>query len=113
MREPATPFSVFSADIDRFYYGILASGSTAGIRSIRFCMRSSGPCPTHHILLLLFIILNSVAGAGAEAPPQRVLVNGTAQMKCDIATSMTNDKALLVVWYKNNLPIYRYVAIEN
>lgn len=48
------------------------------------------------------------AGAtSGDAPTQRVLVNGTAQMKCDITTSKMNDKALLVVWYKNNLPVYR------
>lgn len=81
---------------------------------LRLFVSACGIAHTHnsidqHIIfsLLLFIILDSVAGTGGEVPPQRVLVNGTAQMKCDIATSMTNDKALLVVWYKNNLPIYR------
>lgn len=56
------------------------------------------------------IRFNLITGTSSEAPTQRVLVNGTAQMKCDIATSMTIDKALLVVWYKNNLPIYRWVC---
>lgn len=39
----------------------------------------------------------------------RVLVNTTAQLKCDVSTNAPNDKALLVVWYKDNLPIYRWV----
>lgn len=38
---------------------------------------------------------------------QRVLVNGSAQIKCDVSSNIPNDQVLLVVWYKNNLPIYR------
>lgn len=68
------------------------------------CWFSPRPFRIHY---LMPCILHLIAGTGGETPSQRVLVNGTAQMKCDIATSMINDKALLVVWYKNNLPIYR------
>ena len=38
-----------------------------------------------------------------------VLVNGSAQIKCDVSSNLPNDQVLLVVWYKNNLPIYRWV----
>ncbi|KMZ04319.1 irregular chiasm C-roughest protein [Drosophila simulans] len=38
----------------------------------------------------------------------RVLVNSSAQIKCDVGSSQADDKVLLVVWYKNNLPIYSY-----
>ncbi|XP_068157245.1 uncharacterized protein side-VI [Drosophila tropicalis] len=38
----------------------------------------------------------------------RVLINGSAQIKCDVGSSLPDDKVLLVVWYKNNLPIYSY-----
>ncbi|XP_030374861.1 uncharacterized protein LOC115624348 [Scaptodrosophila lebanonensis] len=38
----------------------------------------------------------------------RVLVNSSAQIKCDVGSSLPDDKVLLVVWYKNNLPIYSY-----
>ncbi|XP_054746444.1 hemicentin-1 [Anastrepha obliqua] len=38
----------------------------------------------------------------------RVLVNTSAQIKCDVGSSLPDDKVLLVVWYKNNLPIYSY-----
>lgn len=100
--EAAKLFSVFSADVDRVYYCILATCSAA-----RTYPMPNSIDQQYSILFLFIIIVNSVAGTGSEAPPQRVLVNGTAQMKCDIATSMTTDKALLVVWYKNNLPIYR------
>lgn len=37
----------------------------------------------------------------------RVLVNGVAEIKCDVSSNIDNDQVLLVVWYKNNLPIYR------
>lgn len=37
----------------------------------------------------------------------RVLVNSSAEIKCDVGSSLPDDKVLLVVWYKNNLPIYR------
>jgi hypothetical protein len=39
----------------------------------------------------------------------RVLVNGVAEIKCDVSSNIDNDQVLLVVWYKNNLPIYRWV----
>ncbi|XP_055849963.1 hemicentin-1 isoform X2 [Episyrphus balteatus] len=38
----------------------------------------------------------------------RVLVNSSAQIKCDVGSSLPDDKVLLVVWYKNNLPIYSF-----
>ncbi|EDW38366.1 GL12551 [Drosophila persimilis] len=38
----------------------------------------------------------------------RVLVNSSAEIKCDVGSSLPDDKVLLVVWYKNNLPIYSY-----
>lgn len=41
----------------------------------------------------------------------RVLVNSSAQIKCDVGSSQADDKVLLVVWYKNNLPIYRWVNL--
>lgn len=37
----------------------------------------------------------------------KVLVNGTAKIRCDVSSNSPNDQVLLVVWYKNNLPIYR------
>ncbi|XP_026479796.1 synaptogenesis protein syg-2 [Ctenocephalides felis] len=36
------------------------------------------------------------------------VLNGSAQLPCDTQTSLANDTALLVVWYKNDLPIYSY-----
>ncbi|XP_055603290.1 hemicentin-1 isoform X2 [Uranotaenia lowii] len=39
---------------------------------------------------------------------ERVLVNDTAQIKCDVSSNLPNDRILLVVWYKDNLPIYSY-----
>lgn len=38
---------------------------------------------------------------------ERVLVNDTAQIKCDVSSNLPNDRILLVVWYKDNVPIYR------
>lgn len=43
----------------------------------------------------------------ADGEILRVLVNTSAQIKCDVGSSLPDDKVLLVVWYKNNLPIYR------
>uniref|UniRef100_A0A182II24 Ig-like domain-containing protein n=1 Tax=Anopheles arabiensis TaxID=7173 RepID=A0A182II24_ANOAR len=39
---------------------------------------------------------------------EKVLVNETAQIKCDVSSNLTNDRILLVVWYKDNVPIYSY-----
>ncbi|XP_055634934.1 hemicentin-1 isoform X2 [Toxorhynchites rutilus septentrionalis] len=39
---------------------------------------------------------------------ERVLVNDTAQIKCDVSSNLPNDRILLVVWYKGNVPIYSY-----
>lgn len=41
----------------------------------------------------------------------RVLVNGLAEIKCDVSSNIESDQVLLVVWYKNNLPIYRWALI--
>lgn len=38
---------------------------------------------------------------------EKVLVNGVAEIKCDVSSNIDGDQVLLVVWYKNNLPIYR------
>ncbi|XP_055604969.1 hemicentin-2-like [Uranotaenia lowii] len=48
--------------------------------------------------------------ASKEVPVhvERVLVNDTAQIKCDVSSNLPNDRILLVVWYKDNLPIYSY-----
>jgi hypothetical protein len=43
----------------------------------------------------------------ADENVERVLVNGVAEIKCDVSSNIDNDQVLLVVWYKNNLPIYR------
>lgn len=43
----------------------------------------------------------------ADGEIHRVLVNGSAQIKCDVSSNIPDDQVLLVVWYKDNLPIYR------
>ncbi|XP_035783692.1 hemicentin-1-like [Anopheles albimanus] len=49
-------------------------------------------------------------GFKADAPThvEKVLVNETAQIKCDVSSNLTNDRILLVVWYKDNVPIYSF-----
>ncbi|XP_041761361.1 hemicentin-1 isoform X1 [Anopheles merus] len=49
-------------------------------------------------------------GFKADVPThlEKVLVNETAQIKCDVSSNLTNDRILLVVWYKDNVPIYSY-----
>ncbi|XP_055377463.1 uncharacterized protein LOC129609527 isoform X2 [Condylostylus longicornis] len=47
-------------------------------------------------------------GYKPEGETLLVLVNGSAQIKCDVSSNLPNDQVLLVVWYKNNLPIYSY-----
>lgn len=42
---------------------------------------------------------------------EKVLVNGVAEIKCDVSSNIDGDQVLLVVWYKNNLPIYRWEYI--
>lgn len=43
----------------------------------------------------------------ADENVEKVLVNGVAEIKCDVSSNIDGDQVLLVVWYKNNLPIYR------
>ncbi|XP_049286436.1 hemicentin-1 isoform X1 [Anopheles funestus] len=49
-------------------------------------------------------------GFKADVPThlEKVLVNETAQIKCDVSSNLTNDRILLVVWYKDNVPIYSF-----
>lgn len=46
-------------------------------------------------------------GITTDENVEKVLVNGVAEIKCDVSSSIDGDQVLLVVWYKNNLPIYR------
>lgn len=50
---------------------------------------------------------NWIQHAHTDDNVERVLVNGVAEIKCDVSSNIDNDQVLLVVWYKNNLPIYR------
>ncbi|XP_037951646.1 uncharacterized protein LOC119682310, partial [Teleopsis dalmanni] len=51
---------------------------------------------------------HSKGSISADGEILRVLVNSSAQIKCDVGSSLPDDKVLLVVWYKNNLPIYSF-----
>jgi len=62
----------------------------------------------HIIFDMAYILINScICSVLADGEILRVLVNNSAQIKCDVGSSLPDDKVLLVVWYKNNLPIYR------
>ena len=50
---------------------------------------------------------NKYFNTATEENVEKVLVNGIAEIKCDVSSNIDNDQVLLVVWYKNNLPIYR------
>ena len=52
---------------------------------------------------------NKYFNTATEENVEKVLVNGIAEIKCDVSSNIDNDQVLLVVWYKNNLPIYRWV----
>lgn len=60
------------------------------------------------ILIFLFS-LSTIFFFFSDVPVhvERVLVNDTAQIKCDVSSNLPNDRILLVVWYKDNVPIYR------
>jgi hypothetical protein len=51
--------------------------------------------------------VNAVLAPAADENVERVLVNDVAEIKCDVSSNIESDQVLLVVWYKNNLPIYR------
>lgn len=51
--------------------------------------------------------LNKVIFSISDGISQRAFENTAAHIRCDVSTTLPNDQALLVVWYKNNLPIYR------
>ncbi|XP_037924795.1 synaptogenesis protein syg-2 isoform X2 [Hermetia illucens] len=70
--------------------------------------------PTLRILFYVISLVQYITsyehgdGHKQDGETLRVLVNGTAQIKCDVSSNLQNDQVLLVVWYKNNLPIYSY-----
>ncbi|XP_076653343.1 nephrin isoform X1 [Halictus rubicundus] len=46
---------------------------------------------------------------GGPAVTARAVIQGTAELPCDIKPPRDNDSAILVVWYKNDItPIYSY-----
>uniref|UniRef100_A0A182J6I3 Uncharacterized protein n=1 Tax=Anopheles atroparvus TaxID=41427 RepID=A0A182J6I3_ANOAO len=53
---------------------------------------------------------SSPANPSPDVPThvEKVLANETAQIKCDVSSNLTNDRILLVVWYKDNVPIYSF-----
>lgn len=51
--------------------------------------------------------LNKIIFSISDGISQRAFENTAAHIRCDVSTTLPNDQALLVVWYKNNLPIYR------
>lgn len=51
--------------------------------------------------------MNKVIFSISDGISQRAFENTAAHIRCDVSTTLPNDQALLVVWYKNNLPIYR------
>ncbi|XP_040153573.1 hemicentin-1 isoform X1 [Anopheles arabiensis] len=74
------------------------------------------PVSVVRLMLLLLMVgggkwaLVNCEGFKADVPThlEKVLVNETAQIKCDVSSNLTNDRILLVVWYKDNVPIYSY-----
>ncbi|XP_065081716.1 synaptogenesis protein syg-2 [Ochlerotatus camptorhynchus] len=86
-------------------------------RSSRMEIRKNVPAP---VLLLLVMTAVLLGGTGrihvrgeafkSDVPVhvESVLVNDTAQIKCDVSSNLPNDRILLVVWYKDNVPIYSY-----
>ncbi|KAL7033601.1 hypothetical protein ACKWTF_007650 [Chironomus riparius] len=60
------------------------------------------------ILLWSIQTYKCTEGYKPEENVEKVLVNGIAEIKCDVSSNIDNDQVLLVVWYKNNLPIYSY-----
>lgn len=70
-------------------------------------------CPSSSCFMI--IIINDVYSSFFVSPSiadvpvhvESVLVNDTAQIKCDVSSNLPNDRILLVVWYKDNVPIYR------
>ncbi|XP_031621517.1 synaptogenesis protein syg-2 [Contarinia nasturtii] len=68
---------------------------------------------TSLIVIALFsfvtqITLTMANGYKMDATTQRAFENTGSHIKCDVSTRLPNDQVLLVVWYKNNLPIYSY-----
>ncbi|CAO1408851.1 unnamed protein product [Diamesa tonsa] len=63
---------------------------------------------TSIILLWSIQTYKCTEGYKPDENVEKVLVNGVAEIKCDVSSNIDGDQVLLVVWYKNNLPIYSY-----
>lgn len=49
--------------------------------------------------------------AGPEPAQISAISEGLAELPCDVNPRHSNDSVLLVVWYKDDTPIYRYRTI--
>lgn len=76
---------------------------------IHFAIFSCVPALARRRTSLRFVMAknNTTDDITTDENVERVLVNGVAEIKCDVSSSIDGDQVLLVVWYKNNLPIYR------
>lgn len=54
------------------------------------------------------MVTQSVFYVAGPAVAARAVIQGTAELPCDIRPPRENDSAILVVWYKSDItPIYR------
>ncbi|XP_076183967.1 nephrin isoform X3 [Ptiloglossa arizonensis] len=61
-----------------------------------------------HVLVAIVILLDVVHAQGPTIAT-RAVIQGTAELPCDIRPPRQNDSAILVVWYKSDItPIYSY-----
>ena len=54
------------------------------------------------------VIVTIIFGDAGPIVTARAVLQGTAELPCDIRPPRQNDSAILVVWYKSDItPIYR------
>lgn len=54
------------------------------------------------------VIVTIIFGVAGPIVTARAVLQGTAELPCDIRPPRQNDSAILVVWYKSDItPIYR------
>ncbi|KAJ2953176.1 hypothetical protein O0L34_g749 [Tuta absoluta] len=64
------------------------------------------------LILLLYSCAYVILPGAADAPVfhQEALEGGSTTLYCDSTPAITDDELMLLVWYRNNAPIYSYDA---
>ncbi|XP_037300951.1 uncharacterized protein LOC119191436, partial [Manduca sexta] len=66
------------------------------------------PAPLYILLLICAPIYTFIVGVDGPLSRQEALEGGNTTFLCDTTPDSTDDEFMILVWYRNNVPIYSF-----